>query len=290
MSGAAIGWAKAQNAPSMIAKAVLICLADYADDQGTAWPSVPKLAAEVQISDRTVQRALRVLEEAGLLTVERHDRKDGGQTSNRYHLSMTPGDRVSPPRCQAVTPPVTLVSPANRTPYEPLSPDGDKTPARQNDFDLFWAAYPAKVGKKAAERAWRSAKDRPSLPSLLEALDRYRRTKPADRDWCNPATWLNQGRWMDGEPEANDTPASGPTFAGPVKLREAIAEKSGEPYARSYVDPCRWDADNRRLIAANPYALEKLTRDHGDLARAWKFAIVVEADNDHHTPDQGDAA
>lgn len=69
------------------------------------------------------------------------------------------------------------------------------------DFLKFWEAYPDKVGQKAALKAWKNAKDKPELASILSSLDRYVRTKPTDRAWCNPATWLNQGRW-------NDNPAS----------------------------------------------------------------------------------
>jgi len=36
-----------------------------------------------------------------------------------------------------------------------------------------------------------------SIDSLMAGLDRYKHTKPPDREWCNPATWLNQGRWND---------------------------------------------------------------------------------------------
>lgn len=32
-------------------------------------------------------------------------------------------------------------------------------------------------------------------------MQRYIATKPPDRNWCNPATWLNQERWRD-EPAA----------------------------------------------------------------------------------------
>lgn len=50
-------------------------------------PSVPTLAREMACSDRTVQRAVDGLVGAGLLTVERRHRSDGGYTSNEYHLA-----------------------------------------------------------------------------------------------------------------------------------------------------------------------------------------------------------
>lgn len=91
-----------------------------------------------------------------------------------------------------VSPHTPLPKPSILIPPSP--PKGGSSP---KDFDQFWEAYPAKIGKKAAQRAWAKAKDRPPLPDLLAALSRYRATKPPDRDWCNPATWINQGRWDD---------------------------------------------------------------------------------------------
>jgi uncharacterized protein YdaU (DUF1376 family) len=70
-------------------------------------------------------------------------------------------------------------------------------------FDLFWKKYPHKVGKFAAQKAFTAAK-RSGVPwaRVLLALDRYIAEKPPDRAWCNPSTWLNQGRWAD-EPAKN---------------------------------------------------------------------------------------
>lgn len=67
------------------------------------------------------------------------------------------------------------------------------------DFARFWAAYPRKVGKEAARRAF--ARAAPSLEQLLAALERQKQTDQWRRDRGryipNPATWLSQGRWED---------------------------------------------------------------------------------------------
>lgn len=72
------------------------------------------------------------------------------------------------------------------------------------DFSAWWAAYPHKVGKKAAEKAYETARKSVSAKVLLDGVRAYIRTKPADRAWCNPATWLNQGRWEDQPATASD--------------------------------------------------------------------------------------
>lgn len=80
----------------------------------------------------------------------------------------------------------------NRTEQNPVVPCGD--------FERFWEAYPKKVGKLAAQKAWDRAK-RPDIAQILVAV----RTAKASPQWTrdggqyipNPATWLNQGRWDD---------------------------------------------------------------------------------------------
>ena len=69
------------------------------------------------------------------------------------------------------------------------------------EFDLFWAQYPKKVGKQAAQKAFRNAQNRPRIDDLLKAIDRARLSEQWRKDGGqfipNPATWLNQGRWDD---------------------------------------------------------------------------------------------
>lgn len=77
--------------------------------------------------------------------------------------------------------------------------------AMKERFEAFWGAYPRKVGKGAAEKAW--GKIRPSqklLAEMLEAIDRAKRSEQWQREGGkyipNPATWLNQRRWEDELP------------------------------------------------------------------------------------------
>lgn len=78
--------------------------------------------------------------------------------------------------------------------------EGSKTGA-PGDFDQFWTAYPKKVGKRAAQKAFQNAQNRPRIDDLLKAIDRARVSEQWRKDGGqfipNPATWLNQGRWDD---------------------------------------------------------------------------------------------
>ena len=66
-------------------------------------------------------------------------------------------------------------------------------------FDAFWEAYPKKVGKGEAKKAFDKAKV--SVEVLLRALEAQKLSDQWKRDngryIPNPATWLNQGRWED---------------------------------------------------------------------------------------------
>jgi hypothetical protein len=69
-------------------------------------------------------------------------------------------------------------------------------------FGRFWQAYPKKVGKDAAQKAFDKRKpDEGLLVAMLSTLA----VQANSAQWLkddgqfvpNPATWLNQGRWQD---------------------------------------------------------------------------------------------
>ena len=68
-----------------------------------------------------------------------------------------------------------------------------------DEFERWYAHFPNKVGKEAARKAWPKARKKASYELLCGGLRRYLK-KTDDRPWCNPATWLNQGRWLDEPP------------------------------------------------------------------------------------------
>lgn len=69
MSLAAQVWAWEQPLEGT-AKLVLLCLAEHADAEGRCWPSVARIAQRCGISERTAQRALRLLEAGAAIGVE----------------------------------------------------------------------------------------------------------------------------------------------------------------------------------------------------------------------------
>ena len=79
----------------------------------------------------------------------------------------------------------------------------------ESKFATWYAAYPKKVGKGAAERAFKAALKKTDLETLTAGRDRYiAATRDTDPKFiANPATWLNGERWADETPDTS-TPAT----------------------------------------------------------------------------------
>lgn len=58
----------------------------YLKDHGTCWPSVRRIAEDLKLSRRTVQRALADLGRHGFLERTHRRRPNGSLTSNFYRL------------------------------------------------------------------------------------------------------------------------------------------------------------------------------------------------------------
>lgn len=95
MSVKAMQWVWEHSRSGGNLRLVLLAIADSADHDGdNAWPSVATIAAKCSLSERTVQRAIQVLEEMGELVVAR---QAGGSSAtradrrpNRYRLPLVP--------------------------------------------------------------------------------------------------------------------------------------------------------------------------------------------------------
>ena len=72
-------------------------------------------------------------------------------------------------------------------------------------FDVFYSAYPRKIGKRAAELAFARSVKRGNEPGdLIAAANRFRDDPERKRKGIeftpHPATWLNQDRHLDQPP------------------------------------------------------------------------------------------
>jgi hypothetical protein len=77
-----------------------------------------------------------------------------------------------------------------------------RTNVLDDGFEEFWQAYPKKVGKEAARKSW--TKSKLNVDQVLKSLEWQKESdqwQKSDGQFIpNPATYLNQGRWLDEQP------------------------------------------------------------------------------------------
>jgi hypothetical protein len=78
----------------------------------------------------------------------------------------------------------------------------EEKPTTPNAFDLFWAAYPKRIAKDDAKKAFAKRKVTSALlEKMLSAIAKWKNTEQWKKDGGqfipNPASWLNAGRWED---------------------------------------------------------------------------------------------
>jgi hypothetical protein len=185
---------------------VLLALADFSDDQGMCWPSMPTLARKARMSERNARRIIRKLQDSGHLVVEENR---GRNATNRYWVKAKPDNLSGLDKTgqigyenrtnRARKPDTAMSDKPSRTIKEPSN-------IHQVDFDAFWNVCPRKVGKGAARAAYAKAVKKADPQSLFSAMSRYAQERDGKEQQytVHPATWLNQERWMD-EPQEQPT-------------------------------------------------------------------------------------
>lgn len=89
-------------------------------------------------------------------------------------------------------------------------------------FQKFWQAYPHRMAKLAARRAFDRAIKVATLEVILTGVKNYVASKPEHIAYCHPATWLNGGRWDDC-PAPEPKPQIHPTIKASL-LRDRIKD------------------------------------------------------------------
>lgn len=197
-------------------KFLLVALADFADEEDACFPAQERLAKMIGIQRQAVSRNLGALEESGLIARSRRSRSDGSRTSDRFVLAVgqcprnvrTPetgpmsaksggnvrekGGHEPPVNHQGTNP--SIVSPSDE--LEEFA--GEDLVGRA--FDTFYGAYPRKVGKETARKAFVAAVKRAGAAQVV--VDGARRLAadpnlPEARFIPHPSTWLNRDGWLD---------------------------------------------------------------------------------------------
>ena len=115
---------------------------------------------------------------------------------------------------------------SNPNPIRESESESAQTNARENAFAEFWDAYPKKVGKKDAYKAFCKL-SKADWPKLVPAVEQQKQSKQWQKDEGqfipNPSTWLNQGRW-DDDLAHEQLVQNGPKYAASCKVDVADLE------------------------------------------------------------------
>ena len=98
---------------------ILILLANYCDDANSCYPSYSHIAKLAGLKDpKHIARIIKEFEELGLLKIQKRYKEDGGNTSNRYFLTLRT-EEIAPMGLQTPTPPI-LDTPTLRVSTPPI--------------------------------------------------------------------------------------------------------------------------------------------------------------------------
>lgn len=127
-------------------KLVLIKLADNANDEGMCYPSRKTIAKLCEMSDRSVDKHLKALQEMGLITIKQRCCKERGKLSNVYYLhlenaemiDLPPSENISPPPSEKNDKPLAkkTTDPSEKSSHRTCQRTCQKEPVRKGEKNL----------------------------------------------------------------------------------------------------------------------------------------------------------
>lgn len=319
MSDVAVTWAKAQECVDAAgkkdrnAKQTLVHLASYVDALGVGWASVPVLAMEMDVSERSVQRGLRALEAMSLIKATGEKKNMEGRLYPYYQLPLETGhastarrrraeraaargDRVSPQGGENPGSPGDTVSPQD---VASVTPRGD-TGVTQIGKGITQGFKPSASvrASEAAGKAWATkAPERVAPPrveaSWLNAVERSRETDDRmlsavracvarDPDFgrgkaMNLDRWLDEDRFMAWLAD-DGALAQAPIvlgWAGPANVKAAVMDAMGEAGVASYLNHAGWDEGLCAVVAATKIGAQRLTDGAGSALKALGVRVMT---------------
>lgn len=186
MSIQALSWSVKKNCDNTTTKLVLILLANYADEKNSCYPSEKHLAKLAGVTDRTIRRSLKWLNENAYLDIIHVS-----GTSNRYILRVDA--HVHTTQEADVLTPRTLMSTNTKDKTK------DKTRELSSDkFIEFWKEYPRKISKHQAHKVFAKI-DEKHYDKIIFATKVFANANINTEEKFIPhaATFLNQKRYED---------------------------------------------------------------------------------------------
>ena len=209
------------------AKAVLVSLADMANDEGYCWPTIERLCQRTCFGRTAVIEAIAWLEQCGALRAGRSNGRktvywvqpaqfvEGGavdespvdnhanQSATRTgspHGPVRQADPTSPPGGLNQSARRTLI-PKNRHESSVIPPLPPEAGGMQG-FEEFFAEYPRKVAAGQARQEWaKLSPDEALRKRIMSAVRAWARSPEWSRNdgqfIPKPARWLREQRWED---------------------------------------------------------------------------------------------
>ena len=183
---------------------ILILLANYCDDANSCYPSYSHIAKLAGLKDpKHIARIVKEFEELGLLRIEKRYKKDGGNTSNRYFLTLKQ-EVIDPMGLQTPTPPVLdTPTPVVSTPPNTKEETKDDTKDINVEFNKFWKVYPRKENKALSLIKYKIITRKFKTDDIMLYLERYLNDleiKGTEKKYIpHCSTWLSQKRFLDYE-------------------------------------------------------------------------------------------
>jgi DNA-binding transcriptional ArsR family regulator len=243
MSWQCVEWAYSLEKLSGSEKAILANLAHRCDSVARCWPSLDRIAEDTGLTRRTVQAVLKELEKREIIAIQPRRMMTSRYylhmpSVNKEDLEQAPGEereaemasgelpvgvqltaqddekgvQLTTPkpggRVQSATGGVQLTT-KKRSQLHPNSKEYTKNSnsdsSRDERFEEFWAAYPArrtengamrKIGKDAASKLYPGALKEISHEDIMVAVGLLTKTTLVEYI-PDPERWLKHKRWLD---------------------------------------------------------------------------------------------
>lgn len=271
-------------------KVVAARLAEHADDEGRGiWPSVERVAAQCNLSDRTVQRVLAAFVQEGILRLVDEGGR-GPRSTRRYDFDLAVVDRLPLAKWGACAPANKgdTVSPLAESKGDSLTPKGDSHDAKgchgvtQTVIEPPIEPSPEREG--ASARGQREDEEGETNPSI-EPDDRRRILRDFERARREWPTSLTDSRpeaeraWLALSPSERE--AATAEAGRYVEASKAIGRKLVCSHA-VYLREKRWEGLPPRAEPVQPQA--ELAKPFGPLWMAARLKKLMAGPSARPTP------
>lgn len=157
------------------------------------------------VTDRkTISRALNVSESKiqRILNLFKSEQQIEQQTSTRNRLITVINWQDYQSSEQQIERQVNINRTTSEQPLYKQECKNERKTSINDQFDAFWKAYPRKIGKQKALKAFERIKpDNALLSTMLNKIEAYKKTDQWQKNngqfIPHPTTWLNAGSWED---------------------------------------------------------------------------------------------